>query len=346
MATLNPILAENAGKKIYVNDSTQEFIVSGYRLVVDPNLNRDTILVTAPTSPNSPGNRGNISFDNNHMYYCIDTNKWVRSKLATWDSQSYVFPIDTGINNIPPPTHWWPFTTNGKSILGNYDFTPQFVGFSSEGARTSGWNGGNSRLLNYQSNIVEPTTNNEDFTISFETKRFPRGYNGLSNSFLMGCPFGKLGFHFGYADKSSGPRDRGDFGLEGDNLVFAFGIHNTDNFNYRWCSVISTGALIGPNYSGKHFLVTAVNKASTKTISLYINGALQETKSYGAPGTMYQNPAYQGFGIGSSPTYPGNSEYNANQIVRNMGFWKGRALTDQQISKIYNTGNFKVYPFV
>jgi fibronectin-binding autotransporter adhesin len=39
---------------------------------------------TAPTSPTSPGLKGEIAYDNEFMYLCIATNTWTRAALYTW----------------------------------------------------------------------------------------------------------------------------------------------------------------------------------------------------------------------------------------------------------------------
>lgn len=333
MATLNPILVENANKKIYVNDTTQEFIVSGYRLMLDPRLNRDTILVTVPTSEDSIGIKGNIAFDNNHMYYCVDQNKWVRTKLASWDNKNYILPPATGVaaaGFIPAPSHWWPFTSNGNSILGNYNFNAyNHPSFGTYGLTTAGY----QWLLNCTSNIVEPSTVNENFTISFETKR-------TTNGFLMGCPFGKLGFSFYYVDRST-RQPRGDFTSTGPNLAFAFGTHPS-KYSYQWSSAASTSSISTSSFSQ----IVAVNDATNKVVKIYVNGTLEETTSYTAPGTIYQNPQFQGFGIGASAQGICGVEYISSTYLKNMGFWKGTVLTQSQITSLYNGGNFKSYPFI
>ena len=336
MATLNPILAENAGKKIYVNDLTQEFIVSGYRMVLDPRLNRDTLLVTTPISQNDPGIKGNIAFDNNHMYYCVDTNKWVRTKLASWNNVEYVLPPATGpggVAGISTPTHWWPFTSNSNSILGNYNFNSyNNPSFTANGLVTNANN--YNYLLNCTSNIVEPTTRNESFTISFETKR-------TTNGFLMGCPFGQLGFAFGYCNRNTRTA-RGDFSSAGPNLAFFFSTHYTDGYSYRWSAAASTTSISNSSFSQ----IVAVNDATNKQVKIYVNGVLEETQSYGKPGTFYQNPIYQGFGIGASAQSVCAVEYYSTTLLKNMGFWKGIALSQTEITNLYNGGAFKSYPFV
>jgi hypothetical protein len=37
-----------------------------------------------PTSANSLGTAGDISFDNQYFYICIATNTWIRTALASW----------------------------------------------------------------------------------------------------------------------------------------------------------------------------------------------------------------------------------------------------------------------
>jgi len=40
--------------------------------------------VSAPASTNSPGNPGDIAFDGNYYYICMDTNLWRRTTLVVW----------------------------------------------------------------------------------------------------------------------------------------------------------------------------------------------------------------------------------------------------------------------
>ena len=121
MASLNTIWSVAPNKGLFIDSNTNQFIISGYRLVVDPLLNRDTIKVTTPSSPESIGDRGNIAFDDHHLYYCIGTNKWVRSKLAYWSEENDQ-DINLGLTGpgqtyIPIPTNSWKLTSNGSGSL-------------------------------------------------------------------------------------------------------------------------------------------------------------------------------------------------------------------------------------
>lgn len=37
-----------------------------------------------PTTSTSPGTKGQITADGNYLYFCKDTNFWVRTALAKW----------------------------------------------------------------------------------------------------------------------------------------------------------------------------------------------------------------------------------------------------------------------
>lgn len=37
-----------------------------------------------PTTSTSPGNMGDVSFDNNYIYLCIQNNVWKRASLSSW----------------------------------------------------------------------------------------------------------------------------------------------------------------------------------------------------------------------------------------------------------------------
>jgi hypothetical protein len=147
MAELNTIYYNDPNRQLIVNNSTNEFIVSGYRLVVDGTLNRDLALVSYPLSPTSPGSKGNLAFDKQYVYYCVDTNLWGRSPLASWTTSE----IKATPSKIPQVSNWWNFTTNSNSTYGDYNFTSFGANtFSSSGAYIAGGgfsNGGS--LLNY-----------------------------------------------------------------------------------------------------------------------------------------------------------------------------------------------------
>lgn len=325
MSTINSIYYVSQGKQLIIDNNTNQFIVSGYRLSVDPNLNRDLLIVQAPNTTGDIGQKGNIAFDNHHIYYCVDTNKWVRSRLADWSSD---LQVPTG-SLVRVPTNWWKFTSNGNDLLGNYNFTQQRLGvnFDSTNGFTNEVPGG--CLLNYGSNIIEPSVLNENFSISFEVKRINQG-------FLMGSANGKLGFYFEYTDSNG-------LGF-GPYLQFAL-ITRNGIVGTRSSSPISTSAFTQ---------VVAINDAASKTIKMYINGTLQSTTSYAAQElfSYYPNPRYQGWGIGASPdgSFDGRAvtsteRYNSSNI-RYLGFWKGIILNATEISNLYNGGSFRRYPFV
>lgn len=350
MAQINSIYYNSAGKQLLIDNDSNQFIISGYRVVVDPNLNRDLLIVNAPTSTGDIGQKGNIAFDNNHLYYCIATNRWVRSKLANWGardgtyagarSDGVIDPIAAAVV-IPTPTNWWPFLSSSASSLGSYEFgTYGAQVFNSNGYS----NAGGGFLLNYTSNLVEPSTFNQSFSISFEVKRTS------TSAFLMGCPFGKLGFHlqFGNATRNGGPNNFGAPTAAGDRMVFLLGAHESFGF-YKWASVFSNSAIS----TSAHSQIVAVNNAPAQEIRLYVNGEHQETYSYAALplGSKYDNPRFQGWAIGASPngnaaSSPLSTEYNSPNILRQMGFWKGYALDQTEITALYNEGNFQRYPFV
>lgn len=345
MAELNTIYYNDVNKQLVVNNTTNEFIVSGYRLVVDNTLNRDLLIVTPPPAPTSAGKKGNIAFDKNYVYYCLEENTWARTTLATWDTvkpAGLVSELESGQKVvIPTPSHWWPFTQNSNGLVGDYNFTQYgTVSYTSGGAETARYRtfqrgSYGNYLLNYGSNIVEPSTLNQSWTISFETKRL--FYEG---SFILGSPFGKLGFHFEYTNQNAT--------AAGNYLSFAFSTHSKQSA-YRWTRTRTTNEILDQNY---HQIV-GVNDSYNRAIFLYFDGVLQGSGRYSnpyVPGSFYDNPSFQGFGIGASPNgsngTPVNSvEYNTPTVIRNMGFWKGLALTSGNASALYNNGSFKAFPF-
>lgn len=354
MAQINSIYYNSPGKQLLIDNDTNQFIISGYRVVVDPNLNRDLLIVNAPTSTGDRGQKGNIAFDNNHLYYCVDTNRWVRSKLANWGprdgsyagaaSDGVIDPVIVGAVLPPTPTNWWPFLSSPAASLGSY----QFGVYGAQVFNSNGYsNAGGGYLLNYTSNLVEPSTFNQSFTISFEVKRTS------SSAFFMGSAFGKLGFHFAFVNGNKG--SRGEFITNGDRIGFSLGAHRSafpnppvvSFFNdYRWAAVCSNSAIS----INEHSQIVAVNDAPAQEIRLYVNGEHQQTISYAGtpPGSRYNNPSFQGWAIGANPNGASNAntEYNSPNILRQMGFWKGYVLNQTEITALYNEGDFRRYPFV
>ena len=356
MAQINSIYYNSPGKQLLIDNDSNQFIISGYRVVVDPNLNRDLLIVNAPASTGDIGQKGNIAFDDNHLYYCIATNRWVRSKLANWGprdgtyagaaSDGVIDPIAASVV-IPTPTNWWPFLSSPASSLGSY----QFGTYGAQVFNSNGYsNAGGGFLLNYSSNLVEPSTFNQSFSISFEVKRTS------SSAFFMGSPFGKLGFHFQFINGTKG--SRGEFTTYGDRMGFVISAHRSTlpsspivswYDDYRWFGVCSSAAIS----TSAHSQIVAVNDAPAQAIRLYVNGEHQQTISYaGTPlVSRYDNPRFQGWAIGASPngnatSSPLSTEYNSPNILRQMGFWKGYALDQTEITALYNEGNFQRYPFV
>ena len=358
MANLNSIWSVAPNKGLFIDSNTNQFIISGYRLVVDPLLNRDTLKVTAPSTSDSIGERGNVAFDDHHLYYCIGTNKWVRSKLAYWSeennedsNQGLTSPSQT---HIPIPTNSWKLTSNGSDGIGQYHFysygPSRFDTVSGYSNNVGGY------LLNHTSNLIEPSRLNENFTLSFETKR-PLVPDSL-HRFFMGQPFGRLGFSLNWINPGY-KNLRGDYQIYGDHLSFYFNTHytvsGTRNFDYRW---LAQSTLTPPSTS-EFCQVVVTNETATKLIKLYVNGTLQSTASYAPPymnvgqniGSFYSNPSYQGWGIGASPngsvgTASASVEYHSKiDALRYMLFWKGTALNQAQVTQLYNNGNFIRYQY-
>jgi len=339
MATINSIYYVSPGKQLIIDDSTNQFVVSGYRLTLDPSLNRDLNIVSVPESTGDFGNKGNIAFDNNHIYYCINTNTWVRARLASWGADLQYAPIQSP---VPIPSNWWNFTSNALDTIGSYNFqnpTSTQISFSAENGFTNP--SSNGCLLNYTSNLVDLPASNTDFSISFEVKR-------INNGFLMGSLAGRLGFHFEF---TPGNTYNGTQGL----LTFALSRHSPyQSFNWIRAtsdSIISTSAFTQ---------VVVTNDSISKIIKLYINGTLERSTSYaGVQLSAYFNaPSYQGWGIGASPngSYSSNGFFGGTPVnsterysssnIRYMGFWKRKALSAQDVTYLYNNGNFRRYPFV
>ena len=46
----------------------------------------------------------------------------------------------------------------------------------------------------------------------------------------------------------------------------------------------------------------------------------------------------------------GGASFNVTQVnnvqVKNLGFWKNKILTQEEITSLYNNGDFRSYPFV
>lgn len=418
-STFNQIFYSAPGKLVQVNDNTNEFIISGYRLVVDKNLNRDLMIVETPSNTGDYGLRGNIAFDNNHIYYCRNTNDWLRGRLARWKgNDNDVFVNVPSPVNITNPTNWWklqsPFQNlpNGQRYvnpdLGSYIFidvasannniwwsAPKAFGgpgnpplpsafFSTVSGYLNYPNGNNynsASLLNYGSNLVDLISFNQDFSISFETRRIPN--TSSLSTMILGSLYGALGFHFRFANKSN--LTSGNY-LSGQNIVFGLSAHTTGTQVYfgsnpayntdiywarpnfpsngnRWINVASNSNIS----TGTLTQIVATNNATTKEIKLYVNGNLEDSKSYqgvplAVPRAVSKESQAIGMAIGATPVggisstdftdvsiYGGTSFYVtqvSNVQVKNLGFWKNKILTQEEITNLYNNGDFRSYPFV
>jgi hypothetical protein len=359
MASLNTIWSVAPNKGLFINSDTSQFIISGYRLIVDPLFNRDTLKVTPPTASNSIGERGNTAFDDHHLYYCIGINKWVRAKLAYWEEENNA-DVKPGLTSpsqtyIPIPNNSWKLTSNGTDGIGEYHF---YSYGPSRFDTVSGYsNDLGGYLLNSTSNLIEPSTLNENFTLSFETKR--PSMPALDHRFFMGTPFGKLGFYLSWVNPDSKTLD-GGYPTNGDYLNFSFNTHKTvsgvTNFFYRWLGQTT----LTPPSTSQFCQVVVTNEAATKLIKFYVNGILQSTASYAPPymnvgqniGSIYQNPSYEGWGIGASPNGSARRNpaasveyYSKVDGLRYMLFWKGITLNQAQVTQLYNNGNFIRYEY-
>jgi len=333
MAELNTIYYSDRTKQLLVNNTTNELIISGYSLVTDSALNQNLRISSPPSEPNSFGVKGSTAFDDDYIYYCVEDNSWARLGLSQWK----VTKQSAGTAEVPNPTNWWKFTTNEKADVGSYEFTNYGATFSSSGAYLPlNYSAANSQgfntLLNHGVNLVEPSSFNENFTISFETKRLNIN-SRWGNQFILGSAFGKLGFHFEYTN-SVGT-------AIGNHLSFKLSTHNRPT--YSWKSVQTTGQVLDSNYHQ----VVAVNDAFKKAIFLYFDGVLQGSGVYVNPGSYYDNPRFQGFAIGGNPNGASSRhvEYTTPLIIRNLGFWKGLALASGNAQSLYNRGNFISFPF-
>lgn len=344
MATLNTIYYLNAGKQIFVDNNNNQFVVSGYQLNLDPNLNANISLGNIPASAFSIGKAGTITFDKNYIYYCHTENNWSRTRLASvWENDSAVSPA--GITN---PNNWWYFTLNPDPVLGNDYFNSNGnITFNSNGANTSGTNNnglfcsttlvipGWSKAMIYYGQPEDLYPNS--FSTSFETKRVN------SNGFLLGSKYGQLNFHFEFS---------------GNYLVFnmpkAAGGNPTTG---EWHKIPSISQF---NNSSYYQVVATFDPRNNSLAKFYVNGVLQGSANYHYTTVSLYNggfsfntiPQARGFGIGGTPLGNINgSQNNAltennNVIVRNLGFWSNYALTQTEATRLYNGGTFRKYPFV
>jgi hypothetical protein len=343
MATLNTIYYLNSGKQLYVNNDTNQFVISGYQLSLDPNLNANISLVNPPNLPDSLGQKGTITFDKNHVYYCYADNNWSRARLAGWTVDSTVSPI--GITN---PNNWWYFTLNSDPVFGNdYFFSNGNVTFNSSGVNTSGTN--NNGLFCYKTLAIPGWSKAmmyygqpeglypNRFSTSFETKRVN------SSGFLLGSKYGQLNFHFEFS---------------GNYLVFNMpkSAGGGNPVTGQWHKIPSISQF---NNSSYYQVVATFDPRNDSLAKFYVNGVLQGSANYHYTTVSLYNggfsfntiPQAQGFGIGGTPlgningAQPNTLTENNKVIVRNLGFWYEYALNQTEITALYNGGTFRKYPF-
>ena len=74
--------AEYKFRDLYLGSST---IHMGDQTLSETNIDDSMEIknISVPSSSNSEGNKGDVVFDETHMYVCIDTNSWKRINLDT-----------------------------------------------------------------------------------------------------------------------------------------------------------------------------------------------------------------------------------------------------------------------
>jgi len=341
MATLNTIYSIAPNKGLFIEPTTNQFIVSGYQMVLDPSLNANISISSIPSNPNAAGLKGSIAFDKNYIYYCNQNNQWSRGRLTSeWANISSISPL--GITN---PNYYWYLTINNLAILGGRDlYAPSSISYNANGAFTSGTFGnglidpnafvrpGYTKAMLFYGlpEGIKP----DKFSISFETKRVN------SDGFLLGSKYGELGFHFEFSGNYLNFKmPKGN--VNGDFLNDWYSIKSVDQFN-----------------NSSHYQV--VGTFDNTTMRYYINGAFQGSLNIGTQTISQFNAGYlfgatsaaAGLAIGgtSLSNVSGNPNgfiaENNKVIVRNVGLWNGAALSQTEISALYNGGSFRKYPFV
>jgi hypothetical protein len=347
MATLNSVYYLSPGKQIFVDNNSNQFVVSGYKLSLDPNLNTNLTLGNVPTMPNDIGAAGTISFDRRFIYYCWANNNWTRARLASWTNDNTINP-SAGITN---PSNYWYLTVNGETQLGDTSFipSPNNPTFNSSGVTTNSVGLTGTALYAF-TNFAYPGWTKaalyyglaegfypNSFSVAFETKRIN------SSGFLLGSKYGQQNFHFEFS---------------GSYLLFRMpksnggGVPDTGN----WHSIRSISQFNNTN----HYQVVATFDPSDNSIAkFYVNGVLQGSDNYHTNTVSLYNAGFsfgtiqqaRGFGIGGTPFGNINgaqsntlTERNSS-IVRNLGFWNHYVLNQTEVTALYNGGTFRKFPF-
>lgn len=346
MATLNTIYYLNSGKQLFVDNNSNQFVVSGYKLSLDPNLNANITLGNTPTLPNDIGVAGTIAFDKKFVYYCWADNNWSRARLASWTNNNTITPSAAVTN----PNYYWYFTINGEAQLGDTSFipSPNNPTFNANGVTTNSTGLYANGLYAYTNFSFPGWTKAalyyglpegfypNSFSVAFETKRIN------SSGFLLGSKYGQQNFHFEFS---------------GNYLLFRMpkgngGTPDTGN----WHSIRSINQFNNTN----HYQVVATFEPRDNSLAnFYVNGVLQGSANYHYSTVSLYNAGFsfstiqqaRGFGIGGTPLGNINgdqsntlSERNSS-IVRNLGFWNNYVLTQTEITALYNGGSFRKFPF-
>lgn len=67
----------------YINLNGKLIKVEGNSLYFD-NKKVGVLFMSAPATSTSDGNAGDIAYDNQYFYICVQNNKWIRTALAEW----------------------------------------------------------------------------------------------------------------------------------------------------------------------------------------------------------------------------------------------------------------------
>lgn len=84
--TVNSCTTQTCGELVKITGTSDQTAlqVDNGTTVLNGGLILGTSSHTPPSNSNDPGTKGEVRFDTDYIYICVDDNLWKRSQLSTW----------------------------------------------------------------------------------------------------------------------------------------------------------------------------------------------------------------------------------------------------------------------
>lgn len=191
--------------------------------------------------------------------------------------------------------------------------------------------GSNNGTVNGATNTTGKINNGYDFDGTNDYITTPLSVNGVGEfSFSLWCKRDTTGVRHNLL--------RNYDGSSAQSLVIRFFSDDTIMFNTNDTGTWDNLASVSTFTSGVWYHCVFTYSASTNTKKIYVNNS-EVASDTGSSLSGLANGSEVDIGA-----YDNYDQYNFNGIIDEVGYWT-RALTSDEVSELYNSGNGLAYPF-